>query len=987
MKKILLIFFILTLLISCDEENKKDNTGTQSSTENNHIISDENESPVNVVIDKEDDSVEDVIVVDPLIERREALLEKYNYEIIDFISDKKNVSNVELDVTELKEIGLEIRQKNRQRIVAEFGSESLDKNDRLFTNVEIPDGAKIRYVDKAYSGIDWNYSSYLCEFELIVLDNNQLFFSFGHFNESSTADETFELKVEGNVVDTSLSFDDEIFVLSEIDDTYFMNIFSPYGDLLSKTKLVVSDYSDAKIQLFPKGPSEYYLMIQEDSNLVIESYKFEKKYDSNHIHVSTEHALLKRKVVSERVIDIMRNGNMIAVSIKNFDENNEEVKRVICLDYDFDLKYIFEIPLEWELEYLDNPGEDVLSVYYSNDEKLYKQIHKIKDNRLSCVIASGWPWNTYFNGVLYDLDLKGGHGGHYKYWGFNGKLFIRSNNSEKERILCSNGEITRQTFKVDFAGGYHIGTDSNGMIIFVIPENDIYESDYTSPMSRSLIGRYAFDLGITSAYQGGVVFIEKESAALIYVTEDGVIRKETTLDLDTVNYIIEESNDQSYATRDFNDVFVINSYGEFLAYNKTSGESMYEKLPFNLKFRPDIGTYTYAKRYYFDFDTLSFNSDIYYFSRQMYDNFSFDGSIFVNSEITSDEEVDGIKSVSSEFVSVPIFTDNELETKINIVDSKSIIKNDKLIEYILRYEDSLLFEYVKGEYLKQITTSPVRHYSISEHGILYTGYGNQAYTYVYNFAREEVTKLNNKHYTVNQTVTDSYNIVGTREKLQRYSKADLTLEALTVDLDKYVSDDFDWNYELYGFTRGGIEYCIMYMPDERDVLVFEAQSMDLVYNFSASQIYCTDEGIVYYTYGLYTMSYDIEKNKLKMLSDKSFLEFIDFKDDELICVNHDEGYSEYVIIHSEVDMMSDFKEDYILLHHHYYSNLESLYIFDRKNSTIEHLTSNDYYSKFEYKIEEYEIKYRSSELLDGKYQWAEWKIYKMSENSTVKIVK
>lgn len=981
MKKILFMLLILSLLIGCNDiKDNNSKSGDDSLNEKNEIVS----SQVTEVIEDNQNSTNDIndnldqespIEVSESLDRLASLmadksdfLDAYDGELLvfnDFSHDEFLIKNFDTEI--INEIGNDQIQENAIRILPEYNDDVLDPNNRLFMNTDLPDDTHIRYADLAMSGIDWGSSSYMCRYELLIMDNNHLLFSFGN----NKADKTFELKVSGEIIDTSLSFDDRILVVTK-EDAYYIYVFSPYGKLLSKSPINSLAQMEGHIQLIPKNASEYYLMIQTDDDLLIDTYYFDR--------VTGDHKYVNRQLVLEKVDKLIRSNNMIAVSIRSLNEDGQEIRQILCMDHELKLNYIFETPLDWNLEYLNYPGESHIYMYYSHENNLYKQTHSINDRRLNDIISSDGSWSAYINGYKSSLKFKGGNTGPYRYWSINNILFMYSNNAEIGRVICNDSSITSSINEVIYAGNHHIGINNNGEIVFVISENKSYEDHYSSPLSNSLLGKYVYDSGVIPAYNNGVVFIDGNTYELIYVSEDGEISVKPVIDKDVLSLLNEKSNALYYVMRDFENTFVMSTDKEFFVYDKRSNQSKHEQLANYVRYNDEIGTYIYDQTNYFDFKSLSFKTGYYPFFKRKHDTFIFEDRIYINGfPLVNDDAIQDVEYVEGDFVTLQMYDEEDSLINMNIVDSKSLMRDQGLFDYFIRYEDASLFEYFH-ESAKQIIPIPVRLFSVSDTDILYSGYDQEAYSYVYSFDTEKVLRLNKTDYTVSQTITDDYYLVGTKNRILIYNRNDLSKIQSSIDLSDHMQNGVDMTYEIHGDNNGDMNFFTLFMPSLEKGVVIDLDDNKSIYEFNAGNVISQD-GVIYFTYHKYAMTYNLSSNKLKMVSDEAFNELLTVKNDKIYYQSYYDDYYTYKSHQSDADILSHLQTDYVIL---YYNDelYQSLHILDRQNNTLDLIAIN----YFEYEMLEDAVKYRVNKWIDGKSTWSEWEYYDLRQNSTFTFI-
>ncbi|QUH28744.1 hypothetical protein [Vallitalea guaymasensis] len=840
-------------------------------------------------------------------------------------ADSKEQPEQEADIIRISDQELSIDAKNFTEDDFSITNESPEQI--IFPNVILPDDFTIEdVVIKKHGGIDWNYSSYVCSFQLLIGNKKQALFSFGN-DYASEDDESILINSKYSLQSGYLGWDDHIVLLSY--DKELGEICFDCTDYFNKSMIdyKFKNYSDASnFKLISAGITSFYLIYDKEDKKFIDTYSYGKDGIT----------FVKKQRFKDDVVDMYTSDNTIFVEYKN--EDNRYV--AIC-NKSFALLDVIQLDIKTEIDsikyILERNEKCELKLYAKKDDKLYEADISIDNN---------YP-QLYSYTVLINQDpsynKKYEH--HYiineGYWIFdNGKIveeekLLDGNYNGTNYFLLKNGDIVKSNSEYDVCyilekpyngvtrfmniDDYYVGLNGSDEICYI-------DEEYKSRVvDNNFLGeKMSFDNIIFDSVNENITYINAEEKAIYTINKEGK-RKLDTIIPDEIWEAAYEEQYNNYLKMGYDEKGIgIIGYQILYYYDRTDKEWNTIKTEQEIRYNPDNG-YTYSdvdSSYILDTDKHIFKP--YYINKsEIYNNMVVDDMLYVNiySEYVEEDVMEDTnhKVLDSEYVPLETPSGNYRLSDYKMADNHKVFKE---------YETNSLYSLEKDKWNK-IISEPVRLYSITDKGVLYTGFEDRAYLYYYDFNSGSTITLYDDSYVsdleligdhgyfrpVDEDVLNRINLENKMTESLKVENSRLHFEASNsyiaidekgnnniniIDLNKFEiidtieGSDFKWSDDYLFYDCSG--YLVKYDPSRKESIIManitypyilaihkdniyflicydgpaplEIMSVDKIYELDKS-----DTEVDYYLlyngtdYGAHLLIYDNNKKRLKALED------------------------------------------------------------------------------------------------------------------------
>ncbi|MCT4685799.1 hypothetical protein [Vallitalea sp.] len=845
-------------------------------------------------------------------------------DITDKDSDLEKQPEQEVDNIRISDQELNIEAKNFTE--DDFGISNESPEQIIFSKVKLPDDFTIEdVIIKKHGGIDWNYSSYVCSFQLLIGDRKQARFSFG--NDGGDEDESILIESKYSLQSGYLGWDEHIVLLSY--DKELGEICFDCTDYFNKSMInyKFKNYSDASnLKLISASITSFYLIYDKEGKKFIDTYSYGKDGIT----------FVKKQLFKDDVVDIYESVNTIFVEYKN-----EDKRYVAICNKSFAVLDVIQLDSKIKIDSfkynLEGDEKCQLKLYTKKDDKLYEADIPINNNYSQ----------LYSYTVLIDQDSNYNKKYEHHYIINKGNwIFDNGNIVEDEKLLdgnygginyflLKNGDIVKSNSEYDLCymlekpynnvtrfmkiNDYYVGLDGRDEICYI-------DEEYKDRgINSDFIGeKMSFDNIIFDSVNETITYINKEQKAIYTINKDGE-RKLDAIIPDEIWEAAYKEQYNNYLKMGYDEKGIgIIGYHILYYYDCTDKEWNTVKTEEEIRYIPDYG-FTYSdmdSSYIFDTDKHVFRP--YYINKsEIYNDMIVEDMLYVNvySEYECEEVMEDTnhKILESEYVPLETPNRNYRLSDYKMADNHKVFKE---------YATNSLYSLDKDKWNK-IISEPVRLYSITDKGILYTGYEDRAYLYYYNFNNGSTITLYDdcyvsdleligdyayfrpvNYYTLNRIDLQNEMMESLKvEKSRLQFKASDNYIAINtegnnniniIDLNKFEiidtieGSDFKWNDDYLYYDCSG--YLVKYDPSRKESIIManitypsiqaihkdniyflicfdgpaplEMMSVDKIYEFDDS-----DTVVDYYLlynetdYVTHLLIYDNNKKRLKSLED------------------------------------------------------------------------------------------------------------------------
>ncbi|GKX28260.1 hypothetical protein SH1V18_07400 [Vallitalea longa] len=826
----------------------------------------------------------------------------------------------------------------------------------IFSGMDLPDNFEIEdVVIKKYAGIDWNYSSYICSFQLII-GESQGVFSFGNGAlENAKEDESIFLDSKYNLQTGYLDWDNHIVLLSY--NKQFGEIsydcYDYYGEPICNYQF--KNYSNAdNFKIVSADMSSFYLMYDKDDKKMVDTYSFGEKGIS----------LTKRQQLKDDVVNIYEDENTIFVEY--IDNNNHFI--AIC-DKSFAVMDVIQIDNNINVESFDYKMDREkcnLLFIAKIDGKLFQSTMPINNNYskihpYTVLVDEDSTYNKKYehhyiindgywifdNGINVEEDelLDGNYKGINYFKLVNGDIVKSNSEYTACHILEKPYNDVVRFMNID---DYYVGLNSNDEICYI-------DKDYEHKcINEKFIGeKMSFRNVFFNKSDGSTTYINKEEKTINTITKDGEKKVLAKIPDDIWETAYEEQyNNNLKMGYDEEGIGIIGYH--ILYYYSFSDKNWH-----TIKTEEEINfIVNYGYIYNYQGITNKLNTDTYAFEpyfinrKDIYNTMVIDDILYVNmfNEYDMCEDDTNHISFNSEYVPFETTHGKYMLTELKLSKQHKVFKE---------YKSNRLYHMTEKE-CNQVIDDPVRLYSLSDEGILYTGYEEKAYLYYYDLNTKTIEKLYSDSYVNDLALIDGYAYFKTVDssQLKRIELQNKTLETLDV---KESSLYFD----------SSRNYIAIASKDDTTIYIIDLDEFQIIDNIVGAD-FKWDNDILYYDCKGYLCKYDPLNKQTIIMANITYPSVEGIHNNNLYYLACYDGPAALGVI--PIDESYEFEDesksiDYYLIYNetHYYSHL-LLY-----NNHTKRLNSLVDAEKITYEVKDNIIRFKG-ESYDTESQWKEVKV-------------
>ncbi|GMQ59312.1 hypothetical protein AN1V17_37090 [Vallitalea sediminicola] len=873
------------------------------------------------------------------------------------ISNTEEQPEQEADVIRISDQELSIDTKKFSEV--DFNITNEFPEQMIYSNVKLPDDFTIQdVVIKKHGGIDWNYSSYICSFQLLIGDKKQALFSFGknyYCDNEDEDDESILIDSKYSLQSGYLGWDKHIILLSY--DNELGEICFDCKDYFNKSTVdyKFNNYSDASnFKLISADITSFYLIYDKEDTKYIDTYSFGKEGIT----------FIEKQQFKDDVVDIYEDENTIFVEYENEYKHYIAICNrlfavldVIQLDSKIDIDsfgYILDGNKKCELKLYTKKADKLYDVgipIYNNYSKLYSYTVLIDQEpsynekyEHHYIINEGyWIFDNGSN-VEEERLLDGNYGGTNYFLLKNGDIVKSNSEYDVCHLLEKPYNAVSRFMNID---DYYVGLDGNDEICYIDEEykNRVINNDFIGE-------KLSFDNVIFNSFDESITYINKEEKTIYTITKDGERKLDTIIPDEIWEDAYKEQNSNHLRMGYDEKGIGIIEFHSLYYYDYSNKLWSTVKTDVDISYDPSYG-YTCSDvdgSYIFDTDKYIFKP--YYINKaEIYNNMIIDDMLYVN--IYPEYECEDVmkdtnhKALESEYVPLETPNGNYRLSDYKMADNHKVFKE---------YKTNSLYSFAKNKWNK-IISEPVRLYSISDKGILYTGFEDKAYLYYYDFNNESTITLYNDSYVSDLELIGDYayfrsldDYVLNRIKLEnkmmesiKIDKSRLQFEAsnnyMAIDaegdnniniidlkkfeiIDKIEGSDFKWNEDYLFYDCSG--YLVKYDPSSKESIINDKITYPSIQAIHNNHIY-------------FLICYDGPAPLAMMSIDKVYK------------LDESDKKADYYLLYSETD---------------YYAHL---LIYDNNKKRLKSLVNDE---KITYEVNENVIRFKGDSY-DTKGKWQE----------------
>jgi hypothetical protein len=650
----------------------------------------------------------------------------------------------------------------------------------IFSNVQLPNNFTIQdVVIKKNCGIEWNYSSYACSLQLLIGDKKQAVFSFGSAYNGED-DESILIDSKYNVQSGYLGWDEYIILVS-YDENLGEICFDCTDYFNEKTNdYKFENYNDASnFKVISAGMTSLYLIYDKENTKFIDTYSYGKDGIT----------FVKRQQFKDDVVEIYESESTIFVEYENKDN-----RYIAICNRDFAVLDVIQVDIKIEIDSLkyiftqDKEEKCELKLYIKRDNKLYEVDIPINNNYSK----------LYTYTVLVDQNHDYNKKYEHHYIINDDRIFYREDITENGKLLdnnyrginyfmLGNGDIVKSNSEHDVC--YILEEPYNGVVKF-INIDDYYvglnvrdeicyiDEEYKDRViNMDYLGeKMSFNNVIFDSINETITYINKEEKAIYTINKEGN-KKLNIIIPDNILEALYKENEFDYLKMGYDEKGIgIIGNRILYYYDCTDKEWITVETDQWLRYNPDYG-YTYNDidcPYIFDVDKHIFRP--YYINKpETYTSMIVEDILYVNIYSEYDDVIKdkNHKALESEYVPLETSNGKYLLSDYKMTDEHKVFKE---------YKTNLIYNSV-GVRWNNIISEPVRCYSISDKGVLYTGFEEKAYLYYYDFNTKRTMTLYDDSYVSDLELIGNYGYFRTVDNhvLNKVNLENKLIESLEVE--------------------------------------------------------------------------------------------------------------------------------------------------------------------------------------------------------------
>ncbi len=832
--------------------------------------------------------------------------------------------------------------------------------NQLFSEDQVPIDFDIAYFQQAYdTGIDWNFASYVCDYELAVSHSNTALFSFG-MAYNKAADLTQRIEMAFPIIASSLAYTECIALMTRDNSgKVYLDLLDPFLNAIGHGQLNELEGMDSNhpVYLVPRDEKSFYVIYSKENRYFCSTFRFvgmpldRWRWTDSSIDIQVE--FLETYVIEENIQKVFVNNNIIGFTY--LQEAHQGNTRLALMNRKLELLDVFELPDDFDCtDLLVWKFHDGLK-YVFQGEYLDKAVaYKFEPK-------SNFEGKTYMNCIENTPYIDGVSGGLIKlldkdYWGsnyykWNGNIIKTSNHDSIIETIIRDKDLGSQLDRVYGVNEWIYGFSGDQLLF----------TDH----SQDFLGLRAYGGEIKEGYLGGLIYIDSGAKAIMNINEDGKLGILAEIPAEITLKILESDAYYPPNIKEYEQGIALETQNVLYYYAKTLG-----------LWNTDVFIHTDLYLPAFDPILEPFKMN-YPFKRKYFDTLQWEQKVYMNldNEFNQHEAIKnfpGIEPLNSEFVTL---TNLGGQKELHIIDSREV-GGRKIVQL---HQSQGLIE-VKTDEIHPLVDIKVREFDVNEKGILYTGYGDQSGTYFYNFetgmsnilykeaACDELCLIGSIAFIITNKTELSRIDLGKSDSIQTYELSEFFHEKTPIHWDS--------NDELLNF--GG-----QVLISGNAISLINPTTMTLTDQFEGHSTYVYQNRLFYSIGGLLA-AYDIVSKTMEPITYDPFPEILYINDGIIVYGATRYEWGEYLstaLGQKYIEQTFEEAKDYYLFEYgEHFSDYSQLLIYDQKAKRI---TLLNFLSSLDYELLPTSIRYpcHSKE----KWEQIEWKELPLPEGYTIGV--
>ncbi|QOR34540.1 hypothetical protein IMX26_13805 [Clostridium sp. 'deep sea'] len=821
-------------------------------------------------------------------------------------------------------------------------------------------------IKKENSRVEWDGRDYRCSLELLIGEDSRAILSF-----RNRQDRVMHTLKSDNPIMTGYIYDENnIFLVSHANDKLLLKSYNYFGKNTKNYEF--NNFKQGEdYKIIASDVDSFYLTYSLNKQIHIDSFKINNQElslisrdklrpDIVNIFSDKNTIFLQRQAKKGDCIDIL-NKKLAVLDIVKIGSDNE----VLDIKYEFDTKNDFK-------------SVSNLNIYLQNEDKVMKQTIPQRNN-----------YNTLYTHTVFEnkeLEYNSKNELHYIVFDYyrgvfeNGCIvemnfpFILDNNyGDINYLQLPNGKVVKTNEEYDYCSLLIAKDNDIAKMLkidnYYIGLNRQDEVTYIDPDFKDCILNETF-IGVKLTF--GQVFFNKETNKVYYfkIQNNSMYlysinsSRETELVLDIPDNIWRLAvNVKTMPYKFFaNDLGVAllteNTYGYRMCYYDftTKKWQIFKK---DTEIRKDKSKIYYEigdLQYCFNQETKLFEPMIFQ-GKEYYNCLTIDDKIYVDAEYSSIENDSNCILYNSPYIEYKIGNENFKITDYQTIANHTIVK---------QYKTANIYSIEDDSYQKLIDTA-VRRYSISEQGILYTGFENDVNLYYYDFETKQLNILY-EGLVYDLALKNNFAYFIAIEDKNKLVKLNIT------NGQKQVSklSDTELSFQI------GDNYLALSSKDFNYIKIFSLSDLELVDTIDGFYFIWSEDKL-YYSCGGYLVRYNALKKTMTLIDYITYPFTLTIKDNYLyyLCFYDADVPLCRTNLNKEI-ILPRTKTDYLLIEMET-DYLQRLLLYNVKEKRISEIICS---RSVDYKIKGSTIHYKGK----GYNENNDWQQLKLKEGSVITIV-
>lgn len=810
--------------------------------------------------------------------------------------------------------------------------------------------------------IDWHGYYTTTDLSLAIGKQNNAIISF--CNDLDNQKENIEITTANTILTGYIYDSNNVLLITSADNNkLIIECYSYYGDKRAEYKF--NHVSATDYQTISCDIDAFYLTYKLNNQIHIDTFKIndksitlveKNKFRTDIVEVLSDKStiFLKRKtnkgfyldITNKQlaVIDILKVNKNAEISAIKYQRHGEESKLKLYLR---ELNKIKEYEIKQENNYYKLCPHTILESKIIKQDDRYQKHFVIYDSY----------YGIFENGIKCDLKYDDVYEDSYSTMNFykieSCGYIITNHNYDVSYLLTNNADVD----KFMRVNDYYVGLNENNEIC------DVYAKFSSEVLNEKFLGE---------KFENGFVFVNKQNNKLYYLNkaDQAVYSIDSNRNKQLVSQIPSDiwqktinENTNSLIFADNNMVVLLNTFDTIQSsinyYNLKTKSWHYIVSDFEIYYQEGQGILYNKGRVSYKLNPKTNKFERYYRKyHEYYKSLIVNDILYVNNNVCYEND----KNIDMQANYVKYKTNDNTYRIIDIkkTESHTVMK---------QYYTAQLLNLTNSGFVKPFSTA-VRAYDLSKDGILYTGFGDEAILYYYNFKSAEVSTLYNKGLIADLAIKDNYAYFVSLAENKRLIKLNITTgKSLEIPIN-----DKDITFKLAG------NYLAISSMRNNKIKIVDINEFAVTDIIDGNSFIWHDNKLIYECGG-YLVSYNpLTKQMIIIKHIGHASPFVIHKENVYYYLNgKEERPISKISLTNKINLPIVKDADYILIKSdtNYTSNL---IMYDNNHNRLSLIVSG---ARIKYQINNNCVKYKKYDYENNKWQ-QEWNEYKVESNKVIK---